>query len=74
MSGGVEPYSLRGRLAHVNPTVYAIIAIALAVMAGNARPAAITTIDTVYQQIKVPQGTSTIEFGFEPPHVSGLRW
>jgi hypothetical protein len=34
----------------------------------NGRPAAITTLDTVYQQIKVPQGTSTVEFSFEPPH------
>ena len=34
----------------------------------NGRPAAITTVDTVYQQIKVPQGTSTVEFSFLPPH------
>jgi hypothetical protein len=34
----------------------------------NGRRAAITTIDTVYQQIKVPQGASTVLFSFEPPH------
>jgi hypothetical protein len=34
----------------------------------NGRPAPITTVDTVYQQIKVPRGTSTVEFSFLPPH------
>ncbi|HEY5120272.1 MAG TPA: hypothetical protein VII84_01730, partial [Acidimicrobiales bacterium] len=34
----------------------------------NGRPAAITTVDTVYQQITVPKGTSTVEFSFLPPH------
>jgi hypothetical protein len=34
----------------------------------NGRPAAITTIDTVYQQIKVPKGSSNVEFSFQPPH------
>jgi hypothetical protein len=34
----------------------------------NGRPAAITTVDTVYQQIKVPKGTSTVEFSFLPSH------
>jgi hypothetical protein len=34
----------------------------------NGHPAPITTVDTVYQQIEVPQGTSTVEFTFLPPH------
>jgi hypothetical protein len=34
----------------------------------NGHPAKITTVDTVYQQIKVPQGQSTVAFSFEPPH------
>jgi uncharacterized membrane protein YfhO len=34
----------------------------------NGRPVSITTVDTVYQQIEGPKGTSTVEFGFEPPH------
>jgi hypothetical protein len=34
----------------------------------NGRPAAVTTVDTVYQQIEVPKGTSTVEFSFQPPH------
>ena len=34
----------------------------------NGRPAAVKTVDTVYQQIEVPKGTSTVEFSFQPPH------
>jgi hypothetical protein len=34
----------------------------------NGRPAAIRTVGTVYQQIDVPRGTSTVEFSFLPPH------
>lgn len=34
----------------------------------NGRPARITTVDTVYQQVTVPRGTSTVDFSFEPPH------
>jgi hypothetical protein len=34
----------------------------------NGHPAAITTVDTVYQQIMVPRGTSIVEFTFLPPH------
>jgi len=34
----------------------------------NGRRAPITTVDTVYQQIKVPKGTSTVEFSFLPSH------
>jgi hypothetical protein len=34
----------------------------------NGRSAAITTVDTVYQQIKVPKGTSNVQFSFQPPH------
>jgi hypothetical protein len=34
----------------------------------NGHPTAITTVDTVYQQIKVPQGASVVEFKFLPPH------
>jgi hypothetical protein len=34
----------------------------------NGRPATITTVDTVYQQINVPAGTSIVEFTFLPPH------
>jgi hypothetical protein len=35
----------------------------------NGRPATITTIDTVYQQIDVPEGASTVLFSFDPPHL-----
>ena len=34
----------------------------------NGRPAAIRTVGTVYQQIDVPRGSSTVEFSFLPPH------
>jgi hypothetical protein len=34
----------------------------------NGRPATIRTVGTVYQQIDVPRGTSTVEFSFLPPH------
>ena len=34
----------------------------------NGRPVTITTVDTVYQQINVPPGTSIVEFTFLPPH------
>lgn len=34
----------------------------------NGRPTTITTVDSVYQQIKVPKGTSKVEFSFLPPH------
>ena len=34
----------------------------------NAREVAITTVDDAYQSVRVPAGTSTVTFRFEPPH------
>ena len=34
----------------------------------NGKSVPITTVDGVYQSVAVPQGTSTIEFSFLPPH------
>ena len=34
----------------------------------NAREVAITTVDHAYQSVRVPAGTSTVIFRFEPPH------
>jgi hypothetical protein len=34
----------------------------------NGKPATITTVDGVYQQIDVPSGTSVVDYRFFPPH------
>jgi hypothetical protein len=34
----------------------------------NGRPAAITTVDGVYQRITLPDGTSSVRYSFSPPH------
>ncbi len=37
----------------------------------NGKPATITTVDSVYQSVKVPEGTSTVTYTFLPPHERG---
>jgi hypothetical protein len=34
----------------------------------NGQPAAITTVEGVYQEVRVPKGTSTVAYSFLPPH------
>jgi len=34
----------------------------------NGKPATITTVDGVYQQVDVPSGTSVVKYSFFPPH------
>lgn len=34
----------------------------------NGQPATITTVDGVFQRVTVPAGTSTVRYGFYPPH------
>lgn len=37
----------------------------------NGKSATITTVDGVYQRVALPEGTSTVQFSFTPPHERG---